>query len=123
MPPAAGTVNLDARHAVAVVDGRADGVLNRREEARPAASALELRFGPEQGLPAAGAVKGPGPLLGTAMRASERLDFGMVGVNEWTPQAVEAPFVGWKESGVGREAGSECLEEYMETKLVAIGGL
>ncbi|MBZ5559893.1 MAG: NAD-dependent succinate-semialdehyde dehydrogenase [Acidobacteriia bacterium] len=61
--------------------------------------------------------------LRTAMRASERLDFGMVGVNEWTPQAVEAPFVGWKESGVGREAGSEGLEEYMETKLVAIGGL
>jgi acyl-CoA reductase-like NAD-dependent aldehyde dehydrogenase len=61
--------------------------------------------------------------LRTALRASERLEFGMVGVNEWTPQAVEAPFVGWKESGVGREAGLEGLEEYLETKLVAIGGL
>jgi acyl-CoA reductase-like NAD-dependent aldehyde dehydrogenase len=61
--------------------------------------------------------------LRTAIRASERLEFGMVGVNEWTPQAVEAPFVGWKESGLGREAGAEGLEEYMETKLVAIGGL
>ena len=30
----------------------------------------------------------------TAIRASERLEFGMIGVNEWTPQAVEAPFVG-----------------------------
>jgi acyl-CoA reductase-like NAD-dependent aldehyde dehydrogenase len=61
--------------------------------------------------------------LRTAIRASERLEFGMVGVNEWTPQAVEAPFVGWKESGLGREGGLEGLEEYLETKLVAIGGL
>jgi len=61
--------------------------------------------------------------LRTAMGASERLEFGMIGVNEWSPQAVEAPFVGWKESGVGREAGSEGLEEYLETKLVAVGGL
>jgi succinate-semialdehyde dehydrogenase len=61
--------------------------------------------------------------LRTAIRASERLEFGMIGVNEWAPQAVEAPFVGWKESGIGREAGLEGLEEYMETKLVAIGGL
>ena len=61
--------------------------------------------------------------LRTAIRASERLEFGMIGVNEWTPQAVEAPFVGWKESGLGREGGLEGLEEYLETKLVAIGGL
>ncbi len=61
--------------------------------------------------------------LRTAIRASERLEFGMIGVNEWTPQAVEAPFVGWKESGLGREAGAEGLDEYMETKLVAFGGL
>jgi acyl-CoA reductase-like NAD-dependent aldehyde dehydrogenase len=61
--------------------------------------------------------------LRTAMRTSERLEFGMVGVNEWSPQAVEAPFVGWKESGLGREAGAEGLDEYMETKLIAFGGL
>lgn len=61
--------------------------------------------------------------LTAATYAAERLDFGMVGVNEWTPQAVEAPFVGWKESGIGREAGAEGLDEYLETKLVAIGGL
>jgi succinate-semialdehyde dehydrogenase len=59
----------------------------------------------------------------TAVRAYERLEFGLIGVNEWTPQAVEAPFPGWKESGLGREGGLEGLEEYLETKLVAIGGL
>jgi succinate-semialdehyde dehydrogenase/glutarate-semialdehyde dehydrogenase len=46
-----------------------------------------------------------------------------VGVNEWTPHAPETPFVGWKESGLGRESGAEGLDEYLETKLVAIGGV
>lgn len=61
--------------------------------------------------------------LRTAMRVAERLEFGMVGVNEWTPQSTEVPFAGWKESGLGREAGAEGLEEYLETKLIAFGGL
>ena len=61
--------------------------------------------------------------LTAALRTAERLQFGMVGVNEWTPQSIEAPFAGWKESGLGREAGAEGLEEYLETKLVAIGGM
>ena len=61
--------------------------------------------------------------LPTALRVAERLEFGMVGVNDWTPHSTEAPFVGWKESGLGRESGAEGLEEYLETKLVAIGGV
>ena len=61
--------------------------------------------------------------LRTAVHAWERLEFGLVGVNEWTPQSVEAPFAGWKESGLGRECGLEGLEEYQETKVVALGGL
>lgn len=54
---------------------------------------------------------------------SERLEFGIVGVNEWAPHATEAPFGGWKQSGLGHESGAEGLSEYLETKLVAIGGL
>jgi acyl-CoA reductase-like NAD-dependent aldehyde dehydrogenase len=61
--------------------------------------------------------------LRTALRTAERLEFGMVGVNEWTPQSTEVPFPGWKESGLGRESGSEGLEEYLETKLIALGGI
>ena len=61
--------------------------------------------------------------LPTALRVAERLEFGMVGVNEWSPSATEAPFAGWKESGLGRESGAEGIEEYLETKLVAIGGV
>jgi acyl-CoA reductase-like NAD-dependent aldehyde dehydrogenase len=61
--------------------------------------------------------------LRAAIRTAERLEFGMIGVNEWTPQSTEVPFTGWKESGIGREAGAEGLEEYLETKLIAFGGL
>lgn len=61
--------------------------------------------------------------LRTAMHAAERLEFGMVGVNEWAPQSSEVPFPGWKESGLGRESGAEGLEEYLETKLIAFGGM
>jgi len=52
---------------------------------------------------------------------SESLEFGMVGINEWAPHATEAPFGGWKQSGLGHESGSEGLYEYMEKKLVSWG--
>lgn len=61
--------------------------------------------------------------LRAAVKLSEALHFGMVGINEWTPQATEAPFGGWKQSGLGHESGSEGLAEYLETKLVSMGGL
>ncbi len=61
--------------------------------------------------------------LRAATRAYEKLEFGMVGVNDWAPHAVEAPFCGWKQSGLGAECGQEGLMEYMDRKLVGIGGL
>ncbi len=61
--------------------------------------------------------------LRASVKISEALEFGMVGINEWAPHATEAPFGGWKQSGLGHESGSEGLSEYLETKLVAIGGL
>ncbi|MBI3893810.1 MAG: aldehyde dehydrogenase family protein, partial [Candidatus Wallbacteria bacterium] len=61
--------------------------------------------------------------LRTAIRAYEGLDFGMVGVNDWSPHATEAPFGGRKASGLGHESGAEGLLEYLETKLVGIGDL
>lgn len=61
--------------------------------------------------------------LQDAIYLSERLEFGMVGINEWAPHAAEAPFGGWKKSGVGHESGSEGLFEYLEKKLISIGGL
>jgi succinate-semialdehyde dehydrogenase/glutarate-semialdehyde dehydrogenase len=55
-----------------------------------------------------------------AIRVAERLETGMVGVNEIRIGAAEAPFGGVKMSGIGREGGREGLDEYFETKLVAI---
>ena len=61
--------------------------------------------------------------LKTAIHAAERLEFGMVGINEWAPHGTELPFGGWKQSGQGHESGSEGLYEYLEKKLISIGGL
>lgn len=56
--------------------------------------------------------------LKAATYAHENLEFGMVGINTFSPQCVEGPFGGFKESGIGRECGSEGLKEYQEEKLV-----
>ena len=61
--------------------------------------------------------------LQDAIWLSEKLEFGMIGINEWMPHATEAPFGGWKQSGIGHESGSEGIYEYMEKKLISIGGL
>ena len=61
--------------------------------------------------------------LTAAMRCYERLEFGMIGVNEWAPQATEAPFAGRKDSGLGHESGREGLLDNLETKLVAFGNV
>jgi acyl-CoA reductase-like NAD-dependent aldehyde dehydrogenase len=59
--------------------------------------------------------------LETALRVSEKLEFGLVGVNDWNPQSTEAPFGGMKQSGLGREAGHEGLMEYLEPKTRVFG--
>lgn len=59
--------------------------------------------------------------LNTALAMSERLEFGMVGVNDWMPVTPEAPFGGVKGSGIGRETGSEGILEYLDQKAVFIG--
>jgi acyl-CoA reductase-like NAD-dependent aldehyde dehydrogenase len=59
--------------------------------------------------------------LKTAIHTYEKLEFGMIGVNEWLPHSTEAPFGGWKQSGIGHESGQEGLAEYLEKKLVSIG--
>lgn len=61
--------------------------------------------------------------LRTAILASERLKFGIVGINEWAPHGTELPFGGWNQSGQGHESGSEGLYEYLEKKLISIGSL
>lgn len=61
--------------------------------------------------------------LNTALTVSECLEYGMVCINDWLPATAEAPFGGVKQSGIGRETGSEGLLEYMEVKTTFIGGV
>ena len=56
-------------------------------------------------------------------RVGEALEYGMVGVNTGAFSAPEVPFGGWKQSGVGREGSSLGIDEYVETKLLAMGDL
>ncbi|MFC9557710.1 NAD-dependent succinate-semialdehyde dehydrogenase [Rhodococcus sp. NPDC056960] len=58
--------------------------------------------------------------LDRALRASKAIESGMVGVNRGIISDVAAPFGGVKESGLGRESGSEGIEEYLETKYIAL---
>jgi succinate-semialdehyde dehydrogenase / glutarate-semialdehyde dehydrogenase len=58
--------------------------------------------------------------LDTALALSERLDTGMVGINQGAVSNPAAPFGGVKHSGFGREGGSEGIEEYLETRYVGI---
>jgi succinate-semialdehyde dehydrogenase/glutarate-semialdehyde dehydrogenase len=58
--------------------------------------------------------------LSRAMRLGERLDVGMVGVNQGIVSNPAAPFGGTKASGLGREGGFEGIEEYLETTYVGI---
>lgn len=58
--------------------------------------------------------------LARTLRVSAALDSGMVGVNRGAISDAAAPFGGVKESGFGREGGSEGIEEYLETKYVAL---
>jgi succinate-semialdehyde dehydrogenase/glutarate-semialdehyde dehydrogenase len=58
--------------------------------------------------------------LKRALRVVERLETGMIGLNQGLVSNPAAPFGGVKQSGFGREGGYEGIEEYLETKYVAI---
>jgi succinate-semialdehyde dehydrogenase/glutarate-semialdehyde dehydrogenase len=58
--------------------------------------------------------------LDRALRVCERLETGMIGLNQGIVSNPAAPFGGVKHSGVGREGGRLGIEEFLETKYVAI---
>jgi succinate-semialdehyde dehydrogenase / glutarate-semialdehyde dehydrogenase len=58
--------------------------------------------------------------LKRALRVCERLETGMIGLNQGIVSNAQAPFGGVKQSGFGREGGYEGIEEYLETKYVAV---
>jgi aldehyde dehydrogenase (NAD+) len=56
-----------------------------------------------------------------AMRIARRLRTGTVSINGGLCIAPDLPFGGYKRSGIGREWGREGIEEFLETKAIAIG--
>lgn len=59
--------------------------------------------------------------LDRAFRLMEALEAGTIGINDGVPSTSNAPFGGMKQSGWGRELGSEGLDAYLETKHVSLG--
>jgi succinate-semialdehyde dehydrogenase / glutarate-semialdehyde dehydrogenase len=59
--------------------------------------------------------------LSTAMQVSEGLEAGMVGINTLLVASAEVPFGGVKDSGFGREGGSEGIGDYTVAKYLTIG--
>jgi succinate-semialdehyde dehydrogenase/glutarate-semialdehyde dehydrogenase len=58
--------------------------------------------------------------LDRALRVSEALETGMVGLNQGLVSNPAAPFGGVKHSGYGREGGHEGINEYLEVKYLAV---
>ena len=61
--------------------------------------------------------------IGRIFRVAEALEYGMVGINEGIISTEVAPFGGVKSSGLGREGSKYGIEEYLEVKYLALGGI
>jgi succinate-semialdehyde dehydrogenase/glutarate-semialdehyde dehydrogenase len=61
--------------------------------------------------------------IGRSWRVSEALEYGIVGLNTGIISTEEAPFGGWKESGIGREGSRHGILDYTELKYLCVGGL
>lgn len=59
--------------------------------------------------------------LDRTWRVMEKLEAGTIGINDGAPTTSNAPFGGFKQSGWGRELGSEGLDAFLETKHVSLG--
>lgn len=61
--------------------------------------------------------------VGRIFRVAEAIESGMIGINEGIISTEVAPFGGVKESGLGREGSLYGIDEYLEVKYLALGGI
>jgi succinate-semialdehyde dehydrogenase/glutarate-semialdehyde dehydrogenase len=61
--------------------------------------------------------------LAKVWRVAERLEYGIVGINEGIISTEVAPFGGIKESGIGREGSKYGIDDFLEIKYLCLGGL
>ncbi|MBS4173072.1 NAD-dependent succinate-semialdehyde dehydrogenase [Bacillus sp. FJAT-49736] len=55
-----------------------------------------------------------------AVEIAEGLEYGIIGLNDGAPSAAQAPFGGFKESGLGREGSRFGIEDYLEIKYISL---
>ncbi|MFN4309301.1 MAG: NAD-dependent succinate-semialdehyde dehydrogenase [Ferrovibrio sp.] len=61
--------------------------------------------------------------IGRVWRVAEKLEYGIVGINEGLISTAEAPFGGVKESGTGREGSKYGIDSFVEIKYLCFGGV
>ena len=61
--------------------------------------------------------------IGRIFRVAEQLEVGMIGINESIISTAVAPFGGVKSSGIGREGSKYGIDDYLEIKYLALGGI
>jgi succinate-semialdehyde dehydrogenase/glutarate-semialdehyde dehydrogenase len=83
------------------------------------AEAIEMANGSDYGLSAYAMTRD----IARMFRLAEQIEAGTLGINDGAPTTSQSPFGGVKQSGWGRELGSEGLEAFLETKHVSIGGI
>lgn len=59
--------------------------------------------------------------ISNGIRVVEALEYGIVGLNDGLPSTPQAPFGGFKQSGLGREGGHFGIEEFLEIKYISLG--
>ncbi|MGE8207519.1 NAD-dependent succinate-semialdehyde dehydrogenase [Heyndrickxia sp. NPDC080065] len=59
--------------------------------------------------------------ISEGIRIVESLEYGIIGLNDGLPSTPQAPFGGFKQSGLGREGGHHGIEEYLEVKYISLG--
>ncbi|MDQ0232540.1 NAD-dependent succinate-semialdehyde dehydrogenase [Metabacillus malikii] len=59
--------------------------------------------------------------INRGLKATEQLEYGIIGLNDGLPSTPQAPFGGLKQSGLGREGGHYGIDEYLEIKYVSLG--
>ena len=105
-------VKNDMRIAQEEVFGPVLSVLKFKDEEDAIRIGNDIRFGLAAGVWTKS--------LHRAMLLSDRLRAGTVWINNYRSTSYTTPFGGYKDSGIGREGGMECVKEYMETKSIWI---
>ena len=59
--------------------------------------------------------------ISRGIRVTEALEYGIIGLNDGLPSTPQAPFGGFKQSGLGREGGHHGIDEFLEVKYISLG--